>query len=209
MGFAARALRTMGFDSLRIVGAPLQDSEAARKTGYGAHDLLDDVVNYTTLQSAVADIDLTIGTTAKERIKRYDNHAPRDIAVLLQTKHRILNHVGVVFGSEENGLSTEQLDVCDLVSTIPMAVSYPSLNLAQSVLIYAWELAKQDKITLGSPANPELQGLVKKELKELLNQLGFGDKPIMQQRILDRVMQLGSDDTELLMAVLGKIRNKE
>jgi hypothetical protein len=56
------------------------------------------------------------------------------------------------------------------------------------------------------PANPSLQGLIKEETKQLLNQLGVLDKPLLAQRIMDRVMLLNSDDSELLMTILTKIK---
>ncbi len=206
VGFAARALKTMGFSCLRIVGEDLQDSKAARKTGYRAHDILDGTTNFQSLPEALTDMDLIIGTTSKKRIKRYDYQSPSQIAELLKSKSGIMKNVGILFGSEENGLTTEELEYCDLLSTISMATSYPSLNLAQSVLIYAWELYNSDRLNIGEPANHKLQVLIKKEMDQLLLLLGFDQKPLMQQRIMDRVMLLNSDDSELLMAILNKLK---
>lgn len=206
VGFAARALKTMGFSSLRIVGEPLQDTSAARKTAYGAHDVLDEITTFQSLPEALADLDLTIGTTSKARIKRYDNLAPSQITSILCEKQNIIANMGFVFGSEENGLSTDELDQCDLVSTIPMATGYPSLNLAQSVLIYAWEIYNSDRLNIDEPANHKLQAVLKKEMDQLLLQLEFAQRPLMQQRIMDRVMLLNSDDSELLMAILNKLK---
>lgn len=207
VGFAARALKTMGFSSLRIVGEALQDVPSARKTGYGAHDVLDEATTFRSLPEALTDLDLTIGTTSKKRIKRYDYHTPGQISKLLNSKRGTMKNVGLLFGSEENGLTTEELEYCDLLSSIPMATSYPSLNLAQSVLLYAWELYKVDiQIIQDSTDNPELQGLLKEEIQQLLNHLEIDSKPLLHQRIMDRVMLLSSDDMELLMAVFSKMR---
>ncbi len=206
VGFAARAIKTLGFSSLRIVGEALQESKAARKTGYGAHDVLDQTTNFESLPETLKDLDLTIGTTSKKRIKRYDYHTPGQIADLLNTKRSTMQNVGILFGSEENGLSTDELDQCDLVSTIPMATGYPSLNLAQSVLIYAWEIFRSNiQVSNESVNNPELQRLLKNEVLQLLDQLGIVRKPLVHQRIMDRVMLLNSEDAELLMTVLNKL----
>ena len=199
----------MGFHSLRLVGGGLQDSKAARKTGYGSHDLLDRAVNYPDLKSALADLDLSVGTTSKARIKRYDAHTPSQISDILEGKRQIVNKVGLVFGSEENGLSTQELDQCDLISTIPMAVAYPSLNLSQSTLIYAWELAKSAPSIKEKTTSPRFQSLLKEEMNHLLQQLGFDQKPLVQQRILDRVFTMNTDDSELLMTVLNKLNRDE
>ena len=206
MGFAARALKTLGLTSLRIVGAALQHTVQARKTGYGAHDLLDQVSNYQSLEDALADLDLSIGTTSKKRIKRYDGHQPQQICEILANKKEMLANVGLVFGSEENGLSTQQLDLCHLVSTIPLATEYPSLNLAQSVLIYAWELNRLNIDKASVNAAPELQRLLLNEATALLDQLGMADKPLFSQRIMDRLALLSSDDSQLVMSILSKLK---
>ena len=205
VGFAARALNTMGFSSLKLVGSAMQDTKAARKTGYGSHQLLDQIEVFKDLGQALDGIDLSVGTTSKSRIKRYDALSPVQVAAIAEDKKTVANDVALVFGSEENGLSTAQLDQCDLVSTIPMHSEYPSLNLAQSVLIYAWELSKSNQDPSRKPANTELQGLAQKGAIELLSQLGFDSKPLMRQRIMDRIMQLSGADTELLMSVLTKL----
>ena len=198
----------MGFNSLRIVGEKLQDSVSARKTGYGAHDILDRTVNFSSLEQALSDMDLVIGTTSRQRIKRYDLHMPSQINKILQHKRGMAQHVGLVFGSEENGLSTEELDRCDLLSTIPLAAGYPSLNLAQSVLIYAWELQSAEPIDEKEMVNPRLQGLLKHEISELLMHLEIDGKPLLARRIMDRVLTLNSGDSELLMSVLVRLKRK-
>ncbi len=208
VGFAARALKTMGFKSLRIVGKELQHSTTARKTGYGAHDVLDRVVRFTTLSEALSDIDISVGTTSRRRIKRYDNHSPAEINQIISSKRGVAKQVGLVFGSEENGLSTAELDQCDLVSTIPLDTDYPSLNLAQSVLIYAWEISQAESLTEESVEDPELQVQLKGEIKQLLTTLGISRKPLLTQRIMDRILTLNADDSALLMSVLGKLKRR-
>ena len=205
VGFAARALKTMGFHSLRIVGAALQDQKGARKTGYQSHDILDQVEVFDSLKAARADIDLTIGTTAKTRIKRYDYHHPKEVKRLIQEKGDALTSVALVFGSEENGLSNQDLEFCDLISTIPLKISYPSLNLAQSVLLYAYELsgfARPEK-----KEEPQTSERLQKELKdkaeEILHWLEVDQTPIRYQRFMDRLMMAGKTDAELLL-LLGK-----
>ncbi len=194
---------------MRIVGESLQNSTLARKTGYGSHDIMDRVKNFTSLESATTDLELTVGTTSKQRIKRYDAHHPTAIGSMLDSKSGILQQVGLVFGSEENGLSTDQLDCCDLVSTIPLDTEYPSLNLAQSVLIYAWELSKtQPQTEVPSHQNPNLQQILMDEVQSLLGQLSILDKPLLTRRILDRIALLNTDDSQLLMSVLTRLNRK-
>ena len=60
----------------------------------------------------------------------------------MEKRNDMVSKVGIVFGSETNGLSTEEENLCDVMSTIPMAQDYPSINLSHSVMIYAYELAQ-------------------------------------------------------------------
>jgi tRNA/rRNA methyltransferase len=144
--------------------------------------------------------------TSKKRIKRYDAHSPLELGNILTVKQGMLQHVSLVFGSEENGLSTRQLDHCDLISTIPLATDYPSLNLAQSVLIYAWELNSLLQEERPSNRNDRLQKLLIEEVLDLLDQLGIADKPLLTRRIMDRVALLNTDDSQLLMNILSKLK---
>ena len=208
VGFVARAIKTMGLSSLRLVGSELQHSKQARKTGYGSHDVLDQTRSYPGINAAFEDLDLTIGTTSKQRIKRYDAHSPSEISRILHSKLGAIGDVGIVLGSEENGLSTKELDQCDLISTIPMHTAYPSLNLSQSVLIYAWELSGARVISNQSSPNHGLQAKAKKQSQYLLEELGYGDKPLVYQRVMDRVMMLGADDLELLTGLLNKLNRQ-
>ena len=152
---------------------------------------------------------MTIGTTAKQRIKRYDYYHPEALLSILEGKDSQVNNVGLLFGSEENGLSTAELDHCDLISTIPKAVDYPSLNLSQAILIYAWELNVLHRPTRENlEPNTSLQSVLKDQLTVLLEQLGFQEKPVFQQRILDRFMTLDASDMELLATLLSKLQHR-
>ncbi len=208
VGFAARALKTMGFNNLRVVESTAHLDTGARKTAYGAHDVLEGIKSFNNLAGALDDIDLSIATTAKQRIKRYDYYHPEQIVGIVNQKLGTLQRVALVFGSEENGLSTKQLDQCDLLSTIPLAVSYPSLNLAQSVLVYAYEFGAIDpnlKSTLPIDTDANLQTKVSQQADILLDQLGFSQKTIVKRRIMDRILSSSAQDMALMMTVMRKI----
>ncbi len=210
VGFAARAIKTMGFHDLRVVGSPEVLTGSARKTAYGSHDLLESARVFSELTKALKDLDLVVGTTAKKRTKRVDYHKPGPLVSLLQARASVIDKCGIIFGSEESGLSTDQLDQCDLVSTIPLKTKYPSLNLAQSVLIYAWELRR---ITLKEKTvtrpNSSLQSILKTELEWLMHWLELDRNPLLTQRIHDRLMTTGSDDVRLMLSVISKLRRKD
>ncbi len=207
VGFCARGLTTMGFDDLRIVGQPLHEEKGARNTAYGSHDLLEKVRVFPSLEEAVADCELVVGTTAKIRVKRSDFFDPEGIRQILGEKPQGTK-IAVVFGSETNGLDGEDIARCDLLSTIPLKTTYPSLNLAQAVLIYAYELAKDPEVQNEIIASNQLISRLKDEATELLNDLDYDRHPINKQRIMDRLMLLGEKDMELVMGVLKKVRRR-
>jgi tRNA/rRNA methyltransferase len=92
------------------------------------------------LQQALFDIDLVIGTSAKPRHAWRTVTPAHQLSALLRCKQGSLGKVALVFGCEAAGLSNEQLALCDLVSGIALIAPYPSLNLAQAVMLYAYEL---------------------------------------------------------------------
>ena len=209
IGFSIRALKTMGFWEMRIVKGANHHSEQTRKTAYGSHDLLEAVTTYHTLEMALADMDLIIGTTSKRRSKRDEIIPIRELPGFISCKGKSVERVGIVFGSEESGLSKEQLSLCDVVSTIPLATKYPSLNLAQSVLIFAWELSplSSKKMPPGKPVeNKTLQKTFAEELNNLLVRLGTSKSPAFHQKVKDRAQFLPEMDVKLVLSLLGKIK---
>lgn len=211
VGFAARAIKTMGFGEMRLVNACDHLSKGARTTGYGSHDILEKATAYSSIPEALIDIDLSIGTSAKKRISRHDLYNVNQLGDLIETKQGALNSVAIVFGSEEHGLTKEQLELCDLVSSVPLAIKYPSLNLAQAVLIYAYELSSLD-IQLGSSSVNEAglteQKAVKEKAVELLDRLEVSKQPSLYQRLKDRLMTAGTEDIRLMLSLMKYIEKR-
>ena len=134
---ACRAMKNMGLRSLRIVAPPsdLADPEA-RALAYGAWDALDGAVFAATLLEAVADAKLVVMTSG-----RPDEGAwtPRRLAAEAE---RLAGggRVALVFGPEASGLTHQELLLGHVTVRIPTDPGHPSLNLAQAVLIVAYEL---------------------------------------------------------------------
>ncbi|MDH5599574.1 MAG: TrmJ/YjtD family RNA methyltransferase [Cyclobacteriaceae bacterium] len=208
VGFSVRALKTMGFNSIRLINPCNHLGKMARKTAYGSHDLLESAVLYDTLEDCLQDIDFCVGTTAHKRAGRHDSLDPKEVKETLRNKGETINSIGILFGREDRGLEKHEINACDVVSTIPLATAYPSLNLAQSILIYAYELKELlVPIEKTSPTKPSGNdySLVKSELIEILNKKGFDKKPALFQRIMDRIALLREDDLTLLSSLIKKI----
>lgn len=199
VGAAARAIKTMGFDAMRIVASQAHQQEQAGWVAHGAQELLASAESFDTLEAALADVDLAVATTARQR-GRYQHYlTPAEAREQIAAKH--LQKVAIVFGCEESGLSNEQLGHCDLISYLPLRVSYPSLNLGQAIMLYAWELSP----LLDAPAAPaemavsEAQVRVLKDKSaQLLGELGVSQDEKLHQWVMDRVPMLPQRDLNML-----------
>ncbi len=135
----ARAMMNMGLDQLRLV-RPAEFS-IRRITGiaHRSEALLERTLHFETLADAVGDAVYVVGTSARHRTegRNYGRPATLADAILQQTEN---GTVALVFGREDRGLSNEDLDLCHAIAVVPTAARYSSLNLAQAVLILAYEL---------------------------------------------------------------------
>lgn len=213
IGFATRAINTMGFGKLRLVNPCDHLSAQARKTAYGSHDILETALVFDTLEAALADMDISIATTAKKRLARHDYHSPADLAQMIQSKNEVATHVALVFGSERDGLTKAEIGICDLVSSIPLAAPHPSLNLAQSVLIYAWEFSKQlqeagNEGTAADKAPESEQTALKQAAVQLLHDLDVPRQPSLYHRLKDRLMTANTEDTRLMLALARFLKHR-
>lgn len=207
IGAAARALKTMGFQKLRIVGSEKHLEKPARILAHASNDILDNVETFLDLKGALADIDFSIGTSAKSRHERRYQLTPAEARTAIESKQQMLRRVAIVFGCEESGLSNEELAQCDALSSIPLAVEYPSLNLAQAVMLYAYELANlQFELPLVAEAG-ELQAL-QVRIGKLFASVGVDSDEKLARWANERTALLAHDDVRFLHQLLGLIEKK-
>jgi TrmH family RNA methyltransferase len=136
LGAAARALCCAGISRWAVVDPQTSDLETARRVAVHAEDLLDQRQVCTNLTEAITGCSLTIGTTGRTRPDR-PLLSPQEAAERLIAAR---GEVAIVFGDERSGLTAEEIEAVDLVSSIPSAPEQPSWNLAQAIAIYSWEL---------------------------------------------------------------------
>ena len=205
VGAAARAMKTMGFDAMRLVASRVHEEEEASWVAHGAQEILTQGKAFETLPEALADMDLVIATTARER-GRYQHYlTPGEIREQIRSKPS-LNKVAIVFGCEESGLSNEQLAEVDLISYLPLKVSYPSLNLGQAIMLYAYEMSQlMDELNAdGATAvaesfdNAGQVRVLKSKTAELLGELGVSQDEKLHQWVMDRVPMLPQRDLNML-----------
>lgn len=143
IGSVARAMLNFGLTDLRLVkprdGWPNPD---ASSTAAGADSILDNVKLYPSVQEATADLNRTFATTAREHdvIKRV--HSPESAIKALYKGWVQEEKLGVLFGNERCGLTSESLSFCEALVKIPSNTNFPSLNLSHAVTIFAYEWRK-------------------------------------------------------------------
>lgn len=205
VGAAARAMKTMGFDAMRLVASRVHEEEEASWVAHGAQEILTQAEAFETLPEALADMDLVIATTARER-GRYQHYlTPGEIREQIRSKPS-LDKVAIVFGCEESGLSNEQLAEVDLISYLPLKVSYPSLNLGQAIMLYAYEMSQlMDELNADGAAavaenfdNAGQVRVLKSKTAELLGELGVSQDEKLHQWVMDRVPMLPQRDLNML-----------
>lgn len=140
IGAACRAMKNMGLKDLRLVHPPLDRGEDARKLAHGAEDILDGARRCFTLEEALDDVHYVVGTTARLGGWRQNPLTPREAAPELFALAQAENRVAILFGSEDRGLSNEAIRHCQMLISIPTSREHTSLNLAQAVLLIAYEL---------------------------------------------------------------------
>ncbi len=205
VGAAARAIHTMGFGDLRLVGEPLQLSPQARALAHGSSEVLSSARNFPTLELALEDIDLVIGTSAKQRYQRRYHHSPEQLRDMLQQKQQTLSSAALLFGREECGLSTDTIALCDLVTQIPLAAPQPSLNLAQAVMVYSYSLSKLALARNAGSADSGQFRALKPKLGALLLRAGITDEEKPWRWAMERLAAAGDEDIKFLHFICDKI----
>jgi TrmH family RNA methyltransferase len=165
---ACRALKNMGLRSLRLVGAdPGLGRPEARNFAYGAWDILDSVRFFPRLDEAVADATFVAGASGRE-----DPAAWSARRLAAEGGARAAGgRTALVFGPESSGLTSEELSLCHAQVRIATDPAQPSLNLAQAVLILAYEIRLSDD---GPPAEPPPPRIAAGELEATLRELEEG-----------------------------------
>lgn len=207
VGAAARALKTMGFSSLRIVGSDAHRARAARILAHGSGDILEQAECFDDLPAALADIDFSVGTSAKKRHERRYMLAPAELRDSIVAKAGLLRNAAIVFGCEESGLSNAELALCDTLSGIPLAVDYPSLNLAQAVMLYAYELGALRTVP-AAPADAGEWRALKQRIGALLRRLDVEEGSKLARWADERCAVLAQDDVLFLHQLLRRLEEK-
>lgn len=152
LGAAARALRNFGFSDWAIVDPRTLDFGAARRVAVHAEDLLDRPRLTAALDEAVEDCAFVVGTSSRQvrGKKRLTPEAWAAEVARLGPRAR----TALVFGDERSGLSNREIERCHALSCVPTLPAQPSLNLAQAILLYAYEARRASLALSHGNASP-------------------------------------------------------
>jgi len=207
IGAAARAMKNMGLSRLVLVDPERFPDPEARARAAGADDVLQQAQVVTTLEEAIADCVLVMGTSARDRRIPWPVLDPRESAgkVLDQLAELPAAPIALVFGREDSGLTSDELQRCQYHVHIPSNPDFSSLNLAAAVQVLSYELrmaqlareglpTKMHKIETTAihneiPATAEELEHFYAHLEQVLVEIGFHD-PQKPRQLMPRLRRL-------------------
>jgi len=218
IGSVARAMKTMGLYKLYLVSPKLFPHDKANELASGALDVLGQAIVVETLEEAIADCHVVVGTSTRSRTIPWPLLTPRTCAEQIMAQPKEVN-AAIVFGREQTGLTNEELHRCHFHVSIPSNPDYSSLNIAAAVQVLTYELR------VASMAHPEistwdyelanneaLEGLYE-HLERVLVQLEFLNPKAPRQlmtrlkRLFNRT-QLDVMEMNILRGILGAVEKR-
>lgn len=232
LGAAARVMKNFGLSRLAIVAPPAWEG-APRSGGEGtvqddvylragrlarhALDVLTTAEVHRDLAGALARTTWTCGTSSRS-IQGRPRLSPRQLAeeAVRRAAH---GEVAVIFGEEQRGLSDEELELCQVVCTIPTSSAYESMNLAQAVAVVSYELALAAGASLPAPppaAEPARHATVEALWDRLRSVLGLAgylseqnpDRILVEWRRLLTRAEPSQREVELLLTGVKALERK-
>jgi len=213
IGAVARAMKNFGFHDLWVV-TPHPPVWAEVVSAVNAGDVLDNARVVTTLDEAIHDRNLVVGTGDRTRAdETMPLYTPFELSrELEQTSYRL----ALVFGSEKHGLTNEDFSRCNRLMTIPTRPNCPSMNLGQSVAVCLYELVRAIPEPAPPPTEQAPAGAVEATVQlgiEVLRRADFvllGNEPELVRRVRAGLMKynLSAYDTQMLCGMLRKIKGR-
>ncbi|MEJ2764301.1 tRNA (cytosine(32)/uridine(32)-2'-O)-methyltransferase TrmJ [Photobacterium sp. MCCC 1A19761] len=139
IGSAARAMKVMGLTNLVLVDPACEIDSKTYALAAGASDVVENARIVSTLDEAIADCGLVVGSSARSRTLEWPQLDPRECGVR-SIAEAGSHHVAILFGRERTGLTNEELQRCHCHVYIPANPEYSSLNLAMAVQTVCYEV---------------------------------------------------------------------
>jgi tRNA (cytidine32/uridine32-2'-O)-methyltransferase len=139
IGSAARAMKVMGLTNLVLVDPQCEVDDQTVALAAGAADIAQNAKIVSTLNEAVEDCCLVVGSSARSRTLEWPMLEPRECGQKFVVEGEKAP-VALVFGRERTGLTNEELQICHYHACIPANPEYSSLNLAMAVQTFSYEI---------------------------------------------------------------------
>lgn len=225
IGAAARAMKNMGFKNLCLVNPPSLITDEARWLAHNSLDILDSAQIFPDIKEAVSGKSIVVGTSRRTGKKRGmcfqpDKGSERIFEIAASNK------IAILFGREDRGLFNNEVEECGYLITIPANRKHPSLNLAQAVMIIAYELfiaefrssAKDKKVIKQMPKladHKELSHLYERweEALSLLDYSVRGDRDLRKKIMLNLKHCFGragltEHELKMFQGIISRIKEK-
>mgnify|MGYP001626375149 CR=1 FL=1 len=193
VGYIARVAKNFGIRRL-FFAMPRANITGKKAITYSKHavDLLESASVYSSLDEAVKDCDIVVGTTGlwRKANAEYKNAMLLDSAVSLISKSCSRRHcnVALVIGRDDIGMKKEELDKCDIIAYIPASPEYPVLNVSHALAIMLYEFSKAGFSSAYEQEKPKAE---KKELELLFSEFEklIAGKNIRNKKVVERVFK--------------------
>ncbi len=139
IGAIVRAMKNMGVSRLRLVQPAPYTADDLLRLAHRCDDIVASIAVFAELDDALADLSYLVGTAAIAHAGHRITQDVRGLAAELVAR-TAAGSVGLLFGAEADGLDRHALARCHLLAALPTNPAYPALNLAQSVLLFLYEL---------------------------------------------------------------------
>ena len=216
VGASARAMKNMGFTNLELVYPGYFFASEAKQMACQGVEILEKARIHERLEDALVDKNLIVGATRRLGKRRGLIIQLEDSVKRIITSAR-KNKVAILFGRERTGLTNQEVEKCGFLITIPADASFSSFNLAQSVLLVAYELSRKTyKTEVPALVKHEELDLLYKKIQstlELLEYIPRGDRDL-EKKIVRNLKHLigraGLTDWELkmLQGICSQIERK-
>ena len=218
IGAAARAMKNMNLSQLYLVNPQGYPSAAATARASGADDVLFNAVVCDSLQEALQGTHLVIGASARQRnIKWRQLDVVQSCAEIKKALSVGEQQVAVVFGTEKSGLTNEELDLCQILMTIPGNPDYFSLNVASAVQVFAYQnFMSQTQTEFNKPQNAtasfdEMENFYT-HLEQVLDYIDFFEEKRPKSLLMRRLRRFFNrvepekEEMAILRGILGNIQ---
>ena len=217
IGAAARAMKNMSLKQLFLVNPSNYPSAVATARASGADDVLASAVICHSLEEALVGTHLVIGASARQRNIKWKQLDVIDTCGEIQASIRKSNQVvAVVFGTENSGLTNEELDLCSILMTIPGNPEYFSLNVASAIQVFAYQNYVSNveggfDNSGGELANFDDLDSFYKHLEQTLKHIDYFDKKKPKSLLMRRLRRLfgrshpEKEEIAILRGILNKI----